>query len=72
MDVLIDSFFTALRLIFTGDSEVFSITGRTLLISGTSTLVVLITTRSAEEMDLHEEKAVCASFKATGVHIMRG
>ena len=39
MDMLKDSFFTALELIFTGDPEVFSITGRTLLISSASTSI---------------------------------
>lgn len=39
MDLVIDSFLTALRLIFTGDREVFSITGRTLLISTASTSI---------------------------------
>ena len=39
MDLVIDSFLTALELIFTGDREVFSITGRTLLISSVSTSI---------------------------------
>ncbi|MDA0988942.1 MAG: ABC transporter permease [Chloroflexi bacterium] len=39
MDLVIDSFVTALRLIFTGDREVFSIAGRTLLISTVSTSI---------------------------------
>ena len=39
MGMVIDSFFTALELIFTGDPEVFSITGRTLLISSASTSI---------------------------------
>ena len=42
MDVLIDSFVTALRLIFTGDPEVFSITGKTLVISGSSMLIAAL------------------------------
>jgi tungstate transport system permease protein len=42
MDLVIDSFFTALKLIFTGDREVFSITGRTLLISSTSTSIAAL------------------------------
>ena len=33
-------------------------------------LVALITTRSAEEMGLERGTTVCASFKATGVHIV--
>ena len=43
MDLVIDSFLTALKLIFTGDREVFSITARTLLISSTSTLIAALT-----------------------------
>jgi tungstate transport system permease protein len=39
LDLVIDSFLTALRLILTGDREVFSITGRTLLISTASTSI---------------------------------
>jgi tungstate transport system ATP-binding protein len=35
-------------------------------------LVALITTRSAEELELKRETRVCASFKATGVHIVEG
>ena len=35
-------------------------------------LVALITTRSAEEMELQRGMEVCASFKATGVHIVEG
>lgn len=42
MDLVVDSFLTALQLIFTGDREVFSITGRTLLISGTSTTIAAV------------------------------
>lgn len=42
MDLVIDSFLTALKLIFTGDREVFSITGRTLLISSTSTSIAAL------------------------------
>ena len=42
MDLVIDSFFTALKLIFTGDREVFSITGKTLLISSTSTSIAAL------------------------------
>lgn len=42
MGLLLDSFVTALRLIFTGDSEVYSIAGRTLFISGISTLVAAL------------------------------
>ena len=42
MDLVLDSFFTALKLIFTGDREVFSIAGRTLLIAGTSTLIATL------------------------------
>lgn len=34
-------------------------------------LVALITRRSAEELGLHPGKAVHASFKATGVHLLR-
>ena len=39
MDLVIDSFLTAIKLIFTGDRELFSITGRTLLISSASTSI---------------------------------
>lgn len=39
MDLLIDSFLTAIRLILTGDKEVFSITARTLMISSASTFI---------------------------------
>ena len=39
MELVIDSFLTALKLIFTGDREVFSITGRTLMISSASTSI---------------------------------
>ncbi|MDA0988941.1 MAG: ATP-binding cassette domain-containing protein [Chloroflexi bacterium] len=35
-------------------------------------LVALITTRSAQELELKRETRVCASFKATGVHIVKG
>ena len=42
MELVIDSFFTALKLIFTGDREVFTITGRTLLISSTSTSIAAL------------------------------
>lgn len=35
-------------------------------------LVALITTRSAEELELQRGSDVCASFKATGVHIVEG
>ena len=35
-------------------------------------LVALITTRSAEELELQRGMEVCASFKATGVHIVEG
>ena len=42
MDLVIDSFLTALKLIVTGDSEVFSITGRTLLISSVSTSIAAL------------------------------
>ena len=42
MDLVIDSFLTALKLIFTGDREVFSITGKTLLISSTSTSIAAL------------------------------
>ena len=35
-------------------------------------LVALITTRSAEELKLKRGMEVCASFKATGVHIVKG
>ena len=35
-------------------------------------LVALITTRSAEELELQRGLEVCASFKATGVHIVEG
>lgn len=35
-------------------------------------LVALITTRSAQELELKRETKVCASFKATGVHIVEG
>lgn len=43
MDLVIDSFLTALKLIFTGDREVFTTTGRTLLISSASTLIAALT-----------------------------
>jgi tungstate transport system permease protein len=39
LDLLIGSFLTAIRLILTGDSEVFSITARTLMISSASTFI---------------------------------
>jgi tungstate transport system permease protein len=39
LDLLIDSFLTAIRLILTGDKEVFSITARTLMISSASTFI---------------------------------
>ena len=39
---MIDSFLTALNLIFAGDREVFSITGRTLLISSASTSIAAL------------------------------
>jgi tungstate transport system permease protein len=39
LDLLIDSFLTAIMLILTGDREVFSITARTLLISSASTFI---------------------------------
>ena len=39
MDLVLDSFLTALKLIFTGDREVLSITVRTLLISSASTSI---------------------------------
>ncbi|MDP6102307.1 MAG: ABC transporter permease [Dehalococcoidia bacterium] len=42
MDLVIDSFLTALNLIFAGDREVFSITGRTLLISSASTSIAAL------------------------------
>jgi tungstate transport system permease protein len=42
MDLVIDSLLTALRLIFTGDREVYSIAGKTLLISSTSTSIAAI------------------------------
>lgn len=35
------------------------------------TLVALVTRRSAEELDLHSGKQVYASFKATGIHIIK-
>lgn len=35
-------------------------------------LVALITTRSAEELELAKEMEISASFKATGVHIVEG
>ena len=35
-------------------------------------LVALITARSAEELELQRGMEVCASFKATGVHIVEG
>jgi molybdopterin-binding protein len=35
-------------------------------------LVALITTRSAQQLDLKRGTEVCASFKATGVHIIQG
>jgi molybdopterin-binding protein len=34
-------------------------------------LVALVTKRSAEELGLDESKQVYASFKATGVHVIR-
>ena len=34
-------------------------------------LVVLITKRSAEEMNLDKGKPICASFKATGIHVIK-
>ncbi len=39
MSELADAFVTALRLIFTGDADVYSITARTLEIAGSSTLI---------------------------------
>ena len=35
-------------------------------------LIALITTRSAEDLELHKGMNVCASFKATGVNIVEG
>ena len=35
-------------------------------------LVALITTRSAQQLDLKRGTEVCASFKATGIHIIQG
>ena len=42
MSELASAFVTALRLIFTGDPEVYAITGRTLGIAGTSTLIAAL------------------------------
>ena len=42
MHELADAFVTALRLIFTGDPEVFAITARTLGVSGSSTLLAAL------------------------------
>lgn len=42
MQELLDAFVTALRLIFTGDPEVFAVTARTLAISTSSTLVASV------------------------------
>ena len=42
MELVIDSFITAIKLIFTGNREVLSITGRTLLISSTSTSIAAL------------------------------
>ena len=39
MHELVDAFVTALRLIFTGDAEVYQITGRTLAISSSATAI---------------------------------
>ena len=42
MDLVLDSLLTALTLIFTGDRDVFSIAGRTILIAGSSTLIATL------------------------------
>lgn len=42
MELVLDSLLTALRLIFTGDRDVFSIAGRTILIAGSSTLIATL------------------------------
>jgi tungstate transport system permease protein len=39
MHAIVDAFVLALKLIFTGDAEVYSITARTLAISGSSTVI---------------------------------
>ena len=42
MDLVLESLLTALTLIFTGDRDVFSIAGRTILIAGSSTLIATL------------------------------
>ena len=42
LDLVINSLFTAIRLIYTGDQQVFSITARTLIISSTSTSIAAL------------------------------